>query len=279
MKRYAIYWGCTIRVRYPSVEKAAKIVADRLGLELVEMDGVTCCPLPEVFNILLPEAWRVVGSRNISIAEKMGLDIVAICNGCYETLHKVNVFVKENELERDRINKILSRYGRSFKGNIRVKHMVEVLYNDIGLDKIKENVVRKLDFNIAIHPGCKLYERDEEMPNMFKELVEILGGRIVEYCIERLCCGIPYNYVDRDKSLRERALVKIKVLEKYNTDVLTTFCPGCMLQYESVQIRYRREISRRIPVINYMELLAYSFGFDLDEIGIYVHRIPLKMGG
>jgi len=275
MTKYAVFWGCTIKVRYPSVEKAARLALEELGIELEEVDGLTCCPMPEAFMVALPEEWRAIAARNLSIIGSRGLDVLVICNGCYETLHKISEELERRRDLKDRMRELLSRLGIELK-RASVEHAVDILYRE--KERIRDAISKPLkNLKIAIHPGCKLYGSAEDRPGKLAELVELLGCEIVEYPLVRLCCGIPYNYADRDASLRERAAVKIRVVRDRGADAMTTFCPGCMLQYELAQIALKKELGGEpIPVLNYMELLALAMGHSPRDIGLALHAVPTR---
>ncbi len=274
--KYAVFWGCTIKVRYPSVEKAAKLALQKLGVELREVEGTTCCPLPEVFMVAAPEVWRTVAARNLSLISKTGLELLVVCNGCYETFRRVSKELDESEELRGRIGEMLGLPASEIRG-ASVKHAVDLLYGEI--DKLESEIARPLEgLKVAIHPGCKLYEDEEEdRPGKFTELVKLLGCEVVDYPIVRLCCGVPYNYADREASLRERAAPKIRVVKERGADAITTFCPGCMLQYELAQVTLKKELGAQpVPALNYMELLALAMGFSAKELGLAFHVVPTK---
>jgi heterodisulfide reductase subunit B len=99
------------------------------------------------------ESWLAMGARNLTLAEDEGKDIISLCNGCFQTLKLVNKELSHDEHEKAKVNKVLSQIGREFKGTIKVKHFVEVLY-DIGAEKINEMVKKELTgMKVACHTG------------------------------------------------------------------------------------------------------------------------------
>lgn len=261
--RYTVYWGCTIRVRYPSVEKSALIVADRLGIELHEPPGFTCCPLPEAFHNFAPGIWRMLAVRNLYIASQDSRPLFIICNGCWESLLKAWELVVEKGVE-DKLYKIERPEA------LKVLHAVDVLY-DLR-DEIAKNIVRPLrGIRLALQPGCKLYRHpEEERARKLAELVELLGAEVVEYGLEKLCCGIPTKYADEKMAAEQRALPKIRRAAESGADAFVTFCPGCMLQLEVVASENKIDL----PSVNYMELLALAMGNEPKEIGLNMHLAP-----
>ena len=280
MVKYALFLGCLIPMRMPSVEIASRRVFERIGLESVDLKGYTCCPEP-VFSRLIDETGQlVISARNLALAEELGLDIMTLCNGCYETLLETNETLKNKSDEMLRVNRILENYGKKYRGLIKVKHAIEVLYEDIGIEKIRECVTKPLKIRVAMHYGCHLY-RDlsgdiMRKPRMMKEITSLTGVEIADYGLERLCCGYPSMQVDEEFSLTHRLLPKIKRMVEAGAEAVVLTCPACTIQFETGQVLLRkRGIQYEIPCINIMELLALSFGFSSRDIHLDLHRGPI----
>ena len=125
--KYSIFLGCVIPNRLPQIEAATRLVAPKLGIELVEMEGASCCPAPGVIKSFDIDTWLSITARNIALSEENGLDILVMCNGCYGTLI-AGVHELKDPTTRKRINKILKDTGHQVKGTATAKHLVEVLY-------------------------------------------------------------------------------------------------------------------------------------------------------
>jgi len=281
MVRYASFLGCQIPMRIPSIEIASRKVFEKIGLEAVDLLGYSCCPEPVISRLLDKTAWLAVSARNLALAEELGLDLMTLCNGCYETLVETNEVLKREPEELDKINGILKPYGKEYAGKVKVKHAVEVLYEDIGVDKIKQHVVKPQRIRVALHYGCHMYRESNgadinRKPNMMKELTRVTGVEIVDYGIERLCCGYPSMQADEEFSLKQRLLLKLKRIKEAGADAVVLSCPACQIQFEIGQIMLKQYgVQYRIPCINLMELMAISFGVPSKDLHLEFHKSPV----
>jgi len=281
MVRYASFLGCQIPMRIPSVEIASRKVFEKIGLEAVDLLGYSCCPEPVISRLLDKTAWLAVSARNLALAEEMSLDLMTLCNGCYETLVETNEVLKHEPEELQKVNELLKKYGKEYTGKVKVKHAVEVLHEEIGVDKIKQQVVRPQKIRVALHYGCHMYREPEgddinRKPNMMKELTQVTGVDIVDYEIERLCCGYPSMQADEEFSLKKRLLLKLSRIKEAGADAVVLSCPACQIQFEIGQVMLRQYgVQYRIPCINLMELIAISFGIPSKDLHLEFHKSPV----
>jgi heterodisulfide reductase subunit B len=186
---FALFLGCTIPLKYPHFEAAFREVASILNIGLKEMEGASCCPEPVSLQSLSVDTWLTLGARNLALAEKMGLDVMTVCSGCYETLKTVKVLLNEDKEQFDRVNSVLSKIGYEYKGNSDVFHFVQLFSQDEILEKIKQVLIRPLDdLNIAAHYGChlirpsKIMEFDDpERPETMDKILKVLGANTVAF--------------------------------------------------------------------------------------------------
>lgn len=280
---YLMFEGCTIGNRIPFIEVSARKVFDKLGITTAEAP-FSCCPDPVGFNSVDHESWLALGARNLTIAESEEKNIVSLCNGCFQTLKAVNVELKHNEHEKEKVNSILNSIDREFKGTINVKHFVEVLY-DIGADKIKEHIKQQLTgLKVACHTGChynrpsEIMQTDDPMkPKKLRELVAVTGATPVDYEEEMLCCGAGVGNAEEEPAMQ---ILKNKLDSALNAgaDIVCVICPACFQQFDTNQRNLSKmfEEQYNVPVLYLTELLALSFGFKSDELGLKFHRCRVK---
>ena len=278
---YASFLGCQIPLRLPSIEIASRKVFSKIGLKTVDLLGYSCCPEPVISRLLDKTAWLAISARNLAIAEEQNLNLITLCNGCYETLVETNEILRKEPEERERVNRILRQFGKEYNGGVEVKHVVEVLYEEVGIQKIRDNIVNPQNMRVALHYGCHMYREphgDDIMrkPNMMKEIARAAGVETVDYGLERLCCGYPSMQADEEFSLTQRLLPKLSSIDISGAEAVLLSCPACTLQFEMGQVSLRqRGHQYRFPCINIMEVLALSFGFSPRELHLEMHRSPV----
>lgn len=283
MTSYALFLGCTIPARQPNYETSARKALTRLGIGLVDLDNMTCCAPPPLQSIDM-ETSLAIAAHNICVAEEADLDIVTLCTGCFESLAMANNLLKENPKLKARVNKILSNAGKEFKGIKEVKHYLKVLMDDVGLERLKKNVVKDLSsLKVASFSGCHLLRPsallkfdDPERPHIFDDLIEALGAKSIWYRNKLKCCGgLLRGYAD-DVAL---AIARDKIVNttKAGADCIVTLCPFCFLTLDLGQMliksAYKEEYN--IPVIHYSELLSLALGIDPKELALDFHKIRL----
>ncbi len=283
--KYALFLGCTVPVRAQNYEMATRKVAERFGIELVDLNDFGCCGFP--VKSVNREAAILLAARNLSLAEEQGLSICTLCSACTGTLTEVNHELKENEELRSRINeKLSSAIGREYKGGVEVRHLSRILYEDIGIEKIKGRVTQGLsDFSFAPHYGChytkpsEIYGHfdDPEHPETLDKLIEVTGARSLGYEDKMQCCGGGILGIDEATALKI-AKAKLDHIKSTEADGLILICPFCDIMYEQNQkkIGKQHEIDYSLPIIYYPQLLGLALGIPQDELGFKINRVKPK---
>ena len=285
---FAMFLGCTIPLKLPHFEKAFRQVANILNVKLKEMEGVSCCPEPVAMQSLNIDTWMTLGARNLSIAEKMGLDVLTICSGCYETLKTVSVLLEEDREYLEKINGILKKINYNYAGKTKVYHFVEVFTQPDWLEKIKSLVVKPLDdLTLAVHYGCHLIRPSKimrfdhpEKPEKIDLILKTLGAKTIDFASKLECCGYCARLQDEiGEKLVEDKMTELCELEE-DIDALIAVCPACVTQYD----RKEKIISRRtdkdldLPVLYLPELMAIALGIELEELNLKNRSVkPTKL--
>jgi len=285
---YAFFLGCTIPLKLPHLEKAFRDVASILDVKLKEMEGVSCCPEPVSLQSLNIDTWMTLGARNLAIAEKMGLDILTICSGCYETLKTVSVLLEEDEKYLEKINAILKKINYKYTGKTKVYHFVEIFSQPEWLNKIKELTVKPLDdLNLAVHYGCHLIRPSKimqfdhpEKPEKIDIILEALGAKTVDFATKLECCGFCARLQEEiGEKLVEEKMTELCELE-VEVDALIAVCPACTTQYDRKEKIIARKTGKKldIPVLYLAEIMAVALGVELEDLSLKQRSVkPYKL--
>ncbi|MCQ2052800.1 MAG: CoB--CoM heterodisulfide reductase subunit B [archaeon] len=281
MAKYAFFLGCIAPLRYPGIEKSTRVVAEALGIELVDLTNASCCPAPGVIRAFDKKTWIAAAARNLALAEKNGLDILTICNGCYGSLFDAAHELSENKDLLADVNEILSKIGLEYKGTTKVRHFAEVLYNDIGIEAIRSKIVKPLEYEVAAFYGChflkpsKIKQLDDpENPHILDELISVTGAKSMPRKQKVLCCGagggLRAGFPNNAMKLTETNLENIKESgAKYIIDV----CPFCHLQFDIGQ----KDLGYTFPVLHLSQLYGIAMGMDVKELGLSAHQTPVTL--
>jgi heterodisulfide reductase subunit B len=281
--KYLMFLGCAIPYRVSAFEISARKVLGRLGVELQEMPEFNCCGLP--LDPVSHEMMLILAARNLALAEREGLNIVTLCPGCAGTLKKVNKMLKEDKDLRLDINGHLKDAGLEFKGITDAKHFMQVMIEDIGLDKIKNSVSKPLTMlKVAEHNGCHILRPkeyigidDPEDPKMLKTLIEVTGATCLDYMDETECCGAPSVGVS-DKVALSLARDKLSHLKVVDAEAMITICPFCHIMYDTNELRIEKMFNEvyGIPILHYPQLLGLAMGMKSEELGFGDLRVDVS---
>jgi heterodisulfide reductase subunit B len=213
------------------------------------MTEFNCCGLP--LDPVSHETMLILAAKNLALAEQQGLNILTLCPGCAGTLKKVNKTLKADKALKEQINSHLKEVGLEFKGTIETKHLLQVLKEDVGYEKIKASVVKPLTMlKVAEHNGCHILRPkeyigfdDPEDPQTLKTLIEATGATCLDYIDETECCGAPSVGVS-DKVALALARIEKTFNETYG-----------------------------IPILHYPQLLGLAMGLTPEELAFNELRV------
>jgi len=280
---FAIQRCCTTPVFLKQYEDSTDAVFNKLGINTVDIEEFNCCGYPlKNYNF---KAYVLSATRNIALAEKRNMNILTICNCCYGNLKKANHLMKENNALNDEINKKLNKEGLSYQGQVEIKHFLEILYQDIGIERINEMITRRFkNIKIALHYGCHILRPRQlaefDAPgtvSILNQLVEITGAEIINWRSQKECCGSPMWGIDDDLS-SSLTKSKIEAAKQAGADYLCSVCPYCQLQFDRVQKMITGTESQKeiVPSVLYTQLLGLCLGIDEDRLGIHENELMLK---
>lgn len=273
--KYAFFQGCNIPIRIQQYATSTEAVLNKFGIELEIVPDFNCCGYPA--RNVDEKAYLLPSVRNMAIAEKMGLDILVICNCCFASLQKAkNVMVKDGQL-KDELNGFLAKEGLQYKGNVQIKHFLTVLYEDVGTEKIRSRLVNRFkDLNIAVIHGCHILRPreitnfdDSFVPKITEDLLQATGVTSLDWRGKLECCGAALAGIN-DELSRKLLKEKITGAQTAGADYIIPVCSYCHLQFDTTQTNMSVEnpLDKLLPVLLYPQLLGLCLGIDEQMLGI-----------
>ncbi len=278
--KYALFTGCTAKNSTPELMKSTEAVAKKLGIELIELKEASCCGASHLqdFDEFLS---LVLNARNICYAEKLGLDLVTICNTCNLNLLLADQKLKAEPELRQKVNEKLAEVGLEYKGTSRVRHLLYVLIEDFGLDNLHDMVEKPLaDFNIAPFYGCHNIrpaatqneangKENPYRPTSLERVISAVGGNAVEYASKNKCCGFHADLQAPKAAIQMTANALVDAMDN-NADMIVTPCPLCHLNMDIKQKSASKAIGREvhIPVLHLPQVIGLALGLNADELGL-----------
>ena len=272
--RYLYYPGCSLEGTASEYNLSTRSVMQAAGVELIEIEDWTCCgasaaeATSELLSLALP-------ARNLAIAEKMDDvdDILVPCSACYLNLKKVEEEIHKDRKMMDTLNDILAEEQLRLQSRVTVRHLLDVVANDIGAQKIQGLVKRPFsDLNIAPYYGCQCLRPyrifdDPERPRSMEPLIEATGASVHHWEMATKCCGASHMNTKMEVGFE---LVTNILKGARGADAIITVCPMCQMNLEA----HQRKISRvhhedvDTTILYLPQLLGLSFGISEKELGL-----------
>jgi heterodisulfide reductase subunit B len=261
---------------------SARETLKKLDIELIDVDEFSCCGYPlRSYN---DSSWFYLSARNLALAEKEGLNMLPLCNGCYYSLNEVKHLLDQDEKLKTKVNEALIEESLTYKGINEVHHILEVLHKEIGVEKIKEKIEKVLNGKFAVHYGCHSlrpisirYIDDPEDPHILDDLTQALGLETPYYPEKLDCCGaslITSNYEAAFKMTGS----KVQAIMKRGYKGIVTNCPFCLKMFDLRQDAIGRLIDKEIniPVFYITQLIGIALGIENEKLGLNFNGSPVE---
>jgi len=280
MNKYLFYPGCSMEDVARSYMTSLLAIKDGIDIELQEIEDWNCCGATEYFSVNQLPAYALV-SRNLALAQEQANGtntIVAPCSACYLNLSKTEQYLRENPALNETVNQALGVGGMKYDpGSLEVRHLLDVIYNDIGLETVKQKVTNPLKgLRIAGYYGCLILRPDvnhrwpdAERQTALEDLLEALGATVVDYPMRSQCCSGHMPQIDCGTAY-EMIRYLIRGAADQGADVIAALCPMCQLNLDMYQKEMDRYFGEKysIPVLYITQLIGLAFGISPDELGI-----------
>lgn len=278
--KYSYFPGCSLDASAVAYAISIEAVTKALGIELIELEDWNCCgssPSSSVDELLS----TCVAARNLALAEKTGLDLVTACSACYCTLRKANSLLKQYPKLKKEVDEALAAGGLEYHTGVKVRHLAEVVVNDVGPEAIASKVQRSLDgLKVAVYYGCQIVRPgpgfdDPEFPHSLDHLVESLGAEAVPFPLKSRCCG--GSLIIPEENVALGLIQKLLGSAAANgAECIITVCPLCQTNLDVYQGRVNRKFKTHydIPVLFFTQLVGLALGLDSKQLGIDKGMVP-----
>ncbi|MBZ5581932.1 MAG: CoB--CoM heterodisulfide reductase iron-sulfur subunit B family protein [Acidobacteriia bacterium] len=275
MKPYGYFPGCSLRGTGAGYEYSLLALFRVLDLPVEEIQDWNCCGATSYMSIDEESAF-VLSARNLALAQKAGCkDLLAPCSACYLVLRKTQDYVARYPKIGSHVQESLRAAGLPPLNGVRVRHPLEVLYSDVGLERIRSRVVRPWrGGRVACYYGCQLVRPYDEVdrahnPTRMDELLAAIGAPTVDYPLKTLCCGGALTGTMHPIGVRMNYILLKEAVRK-GAQAVVTVCPLCQYNLDAHQAEIRRKTGTTIdmPVFFFTQLLGWALGADPESLGL-----------
>jgi succinate dehydrogenase / fumarate reductase cytochrome b subunit len=279
------YWpGCVSRGFTPELHGAMAKVAPLLDIELVELDRASCCGAGVIAEHN-QELADTLNARTFALAQRVESAAVMmnICSTCQGAQTECQERLDANADYRERINGHLGEDGLAYEKGLTNKNLLWLLVEDLGLEELRSRVKRPLtDLRVGPFYGCYIVrptdrlgiDRDYPRDTYLHQVIEALGGEVIEYAGQYKCCGFPIITMNKEASLKQAGRHLGDAVDA-DADCLVTPCPLCHLNLDLQQPLAERTVGRELnmPVLHLPQLLGLALGLEPKELGMQRHVV------
>ncbi len=270
--RYAYFPGCSLERNAAAYDVSLKLVAEVLGLELVELEDWNCCGATEYFSINLLPAYALV-ARNLALVGPEFDQVVAPCSACYYNLFKTDKNMAAYPELAAAVNEALAAGGLHYEpGRVKARHALDVVIEDVSLEEIVAHVQKPLrGLRLAPYYGCiparPEGHHDPEYPEGMDRLLEALGAEVVDYPVKANCCGGHMTQISSETAY-EMLRYLLDNAVRAGADALIVSCPMCQLNLDAYQGQVNAHLGTdfNIPVLYFTQMMGLAFGVEPERL-------------
>lgn len=283
--KVAFWPGCVSKGACPELYVSTQKIAEVLGLELVELTEAPCTGAG-VLSEQNPALADALNGLTLSMAEQQGADLMTICSTCQGVLSATQHHLSSDADRLARANSVLAESGYTYRGTTKVKHLLWILMEDIGIERLRPLIKRRLTgLKIAPFYGCYILRPEEylglkerpERSTYLEQIITLIGATPVEYHGKSKCCGFPMITFNREASLKMGGKHMLEAKSK-GADLLVTPCPLCHLNLDAQQPDAAAFVKQPIdvPIFHLPQLLGLAFGFSPQELRLDHHVVKTE---
>jgi heterodisulfide reductase subunit B len=272
---YVYFPGCSLSATGVAYDESLKALFRLLEVKLDELEDWNCCGATSYMCIDESAAF-LMSARNLSIAHKMGAsEVLAPCSACYLVLRKTQDYVEHHPAIAAKVKQSLEQAGLEPMNSVKVRHPLEMLYNDVGVDQIKDRAKRKWrGGRIACYYGCQAVRPYDEVdrphnPMRMDELMNAVGAPTVDYSLKTKCCGGSLTGTLHEVGLRLNYIL-LKEAARKGAEAIVTICPLCQFNLDVYQAEIAKQSGERfdMPILYFSQVLGWALGGEMKELGL-----------
>ncbi len=271
--KYQYFPGCSLKGSGRAYEESFLAVFRALGVDVRELEDWNCCGATAYMSVDETKSYALAG-RNLAIAARDRADVLAPCSACYLVLNKTQKGLAENRELKRKVAGALKAGGLDYREGVKVRHPLDVLVNDVGLDEVRKRVKRPLSgLKLASYYGCQIVRPfatfdDQDDPVTMDRLMQACGAECVDWPLKTHCCGGSLTGTLPDAGLR-LAYIILKEAKKRGAAAIVTPCPLCQFNLDAYQGQIAGKFERLdMPVLYFTQLIGLAMGLDAGELGI-----------
>ena len=279
------YWpGCVSRGFTPELHGAMAKIAPMLDLELVELDRASCCGAGVIAEHN-QELADTLNARTFALAQQVesATLMMNICSTCQGAQTECQERLDANADYREHVNRHLADDGLQYEKGLTNKNLLWLLVEDMGLDELRSRVRRPLtDLRVGPFYGCYIVrptdrlgiDRSHPRDMYLHQVIDALGGTVIEYAGQYKCCGFPIITMNKEVSLKQAGRHLGDAVDA-DADCLVTPCPLCHLNLDLQQPLAERVVGRSLnmPVLHLPQLIGLALGLEPNELGMQRHVV------
>lgn len=280
--KLAYYPGCSLHGTAKEYDISMKAVFKELGLELTEIPDWICCGASSAHRTNETLALALPYLHLVQAEQMKSKRICVPCAACFNRLKTADYHVKN---DKEKLEKMKEVTGKEYKKTVEVKHPLQNIIEDIGVEELKKKIKKKLsNLRIASYYGCLLLRPkqmmnfdDTENPQIMEKLVKALDAMPVEFSFKQECCGASFS-ASKPKIANELSYKIINSAKEQKADCIMVACPLCHvnldLKQRDIEEQFNQEL--KIPIFYFTQLLGLAMGLDAKELSIDSHFVDTK---
>jgi succinate dehydrogenase / fumarate reductase cytochrome b subunit len=264
VRKVAYYKGCLASLSAKELDISTKALAPKVGLELLELETVTCCGAGDIHEAE-PDYYLHLNARILAYAEVTGCDtLMTVCNVCTLNLRQANHQLQGDEALRDRVNRNLAKVD--------------------GYDLLQQAAHKGLKgLKVAPFYGCQILRpskllgfEDPDRPSSLERIIEACGGEAVDYPAKIKCCGFPIIAAREETALQE-LIQPIEQAKEAGADAMVTPCPLCHLSLDAWQSKLKKQTGKdfQMPILHLSQLIGVAAGLTDAELKFKRHIVSV----